>query len=388
MSINRVREALAKQGIDAVVASFGENIYYCSGLKTIPSVANRGLFNQSRISEAVFVVVPQSGEATLICSAGVAGVAEEQSHIKDIRFSGTGIYREYPAGGRPSIYASKAADVLVGVLKEKGLSEGRVGIEFSSISYSLGTRLTKEFPKVQFVDAKPVFTEARMIKTPWEIANIRNSVKAAEIALSAAIDVIGEGTKESDILQAYKRSLINQGLDWGTTSVGAGANSAETYNLGGSYAVKKGDVVRFDLGAITNGYFSDISRTVVLGRPSDTARRVYDAIYEAEQTMLSMVKPGALTGDIYEAGVSIVRKHGFLDYVRGNMGHGIGLVVHEEPDLVKGGQIVLEPGMVLAVEAPFYITGEFGMNVENNVIVTEKGYELLDTSLPTQLMVL
>ncbi len=385
MVVQRIKELAEKRGLDAIIASVGENIYYSSGIRTIPSVGNRGLFNQSRISEAVFVVIPVNDEPVLICSAGVGEIAKEQSHIKDIRFSGTGIYRQYPAGGRPTVYANKPADVLIGVIREKGLQEAKIAIE--SMSYQLASKIKNELPKCQLMDAKPVFTEARLVKTTWEIANIRNSVKAAEIALSAAIDVIRPGVKERDILQTYKRSLINQGLDWGTTSVGAGANSAETYNIGGDYIVKKGDVVRFDLGAITNGYFSDIARTISVGKPSDKVKRVYDAVLEAQRAMMEIVKPGTTTGELHECGVSIVRRHGFSDYVRGNMGHGIGLVVHEEPDFIENGTIVLEPGMALAVEAPFYITGEFGVNPENNVIVTEDGYELLDTSIPTDLII-
>jgi Xaa-Pro aminopeptidase len=142
--------------------------------------------------------------------------------------------------------------------------------------------------------------------------------------------------------------------------------------------LKAGDILRFDVTAIRRGHFSDLSRSASIGSPPGEAKRLYVALRGAVEAMVSSVRPGFPVKELFRMGMEKVRGAGYPSYQRGNLGHGLGLGHYEEPFITPENDTPLQPGMVLAVEAPYYVAGRFGLNVENNVLVTENGHEILD----------
>lgn len=377
MDLNKARTLMAQEGIDLIVASCPENIFYTTGLPVIPSVGNRGLFNQARISEAVFGFLPRQGEPALICSAGVAGVARQYCRLKEILFCATGIYIERPKE-KVEILAPTAVECLSHLIRKEVGESPTVGIERNWLSSSAWDKLNRLLPRASFKEASGLFWELRKIKSAEEINRVRYSVSAAEQALVKALATIREGVTEREILEVYKRELLGQGCDWGTTSVGAGANSGEVYHVAGDYVLKRGDVVRFDLGAIYQGYFCDISRTACVGKLPKDLEPIFSICLEAQKRMVEMIRPGVKLKELFARGVETVQKGGYPRYQRADMGHNFGLMVREPPFIEANSDQELQPGMVLAVEAPFYISGVGGVNVENNILITEDGHEVLD----------
>ncbi|MEE8448934.1 MAG: Xaa-Pro peptidase family protein [Thermodesulfobacteriota bacterium] len=377
MDLNRARALMAQAGIDLLVASCPENIFYASGFPVIPSVGNRGVFNQARISQSVFALLPQQGDPALVCSAGVAGVVRQYSRFKDIRFCSTNIYIERPKG-RVEVLAPTAVECLSQLIVEKAGNSPVLGLEHAWLSASAIDNLRRLLPQARFKEAANLFWELRKIKSAEEIEKVRAAVRTAEQALVKAISVIREGITEREVLQVYKQELLGQGCDWGTTSMGAGVNSGEVYHVAGDYRLRVGDVVRFDLGAIHQGYFCDISRTACVGKLPDELKPIFSVCLEAQTRMVEMIRPGVKFKELFNTGVETVRKGGYANYHRADMGHSFGLIVREPPFIEADSEQELQPGMVIAVEAPFYISGVGGVNIENNVLITSDGREVLD----------
>jgi len=145
--------------------------------------------------------------------------------------------------------------------------------------------------------------------------------------------------------------------------------------------IRRGDVIRFDVGGRYNHYRADIARNAVLGEPSAKVKTFHHAIRAGLLRAIEMVKPGARAADIFEASVETVRREGLPHYKRNHVGHGIGLDGYDAPDFSPGSKEVLEENMVICLETPYYELGFGGLQVEDMVVVTDTGYETL-THLP------
>lgn len=384
MNTNRVRALMKQHDLDACILSSGENIFWASGFPGFPSVRNRGIFNQSRLQSALFVLLPAEGDPTLIVSFGFYGIAAKEAWVKDIRCVGTTMYVDrVPSGDNPPVYASSPMDALNKLLAEKGLVGSRLGVEtafWNPVNYS---KLLDANPAATFVDCKELVLDMKLIKSLEEIAVMRQAGKANVRAIKTLIDKVAVGVTEKELLDAYKLDLFDSDCDWGTSTLGGGGNSGEPYNIAGSYELREGDMIRFDLCPVYRGYFSDLARCIAVGTPPKEHRDLFDTVYDAEQRMMELVQPGATMRALYNVGMETVQKR-YPAFQRPNLGHNVGVFVHEEPDIAPT-DVILEPGMVIAVEVPFYIPGVVGVNVENNVLITEDGCEILDAELPVTL---
>jgi len=184
---------------------------------------------------------------------------------------------------------------------------------------------------------------------------------------------------EMGVLRAVmKEPSINNYQDaWGYVSVGKGVKVGPK----DSTRLKRGDLIKFDCGVNLGGYLSDCGRTFVFGRPDDTQRKMYAALRDAHQRCREMLRPGVKIGEIFRAGQEEVRAHGYPRYTRGHFGHSIGMdsFVEEPPYISEGEPTVLEPGMVLCLETPYYGDSVGAFQIEDMVLITRDGYENFNT---------
>lgn len=372
-------------GFDAILASSPENIYYTCGFPTLLTAGNRGLSLLLRTSESVAVLLPKGLSPVLLITVGLAGMAEMYCPKIEACYSSTGMFIEWPTGAEYTVNALTPQENLTSTIERLGLERGCLGIEMAPLSAGTLQHIRKSLPNLKLEDARSVFFKLRQIKTPEEIEKMRQANRANTAGIRAALDVIRGGVVEHDVLETFKNKLRETGCDWESAAFGAGPHSGESYNIAGDYILHAGDTARFDVTAVHQFYFSDLSRCATVGPPPDSVRRLYDALFQAQQTMIATIQPGLPVKELFRTGVEIVKASGFPNYRRGNMGHGLGLGHYEEPFITPDNNILLEPGMTLAIEAPYYVAGQYGLNVENNIAVTENGYEILDGDLSLDL---
>lgn len=218
---------------------------------------------------------------------------------------------------------------------------------------------------------------ARMIKTREEIDFMRESSHLNDKAVHQAISALRDGVSEREIAKVYTTSAVALGAFNGSfdSLICFGANCAEPHHDTDDTVIKKGDSVILDVGAKLNGYCSDMTRTVFFGEADEEQKFVYNLVEQANAAGRAAVRPGVKMKEIDRAARSVIEKAGYGEYFIHRTGHGIGLEVHEFPDVSSVSETVCEPGMIFSVEPGVYLKGKFGVRVEDLVCVTEDGCE-------------
>ena len=221
--------------------------------------------------------------------------------------------------------------------------------------------------------------QLRLIKDADEISQIRASVLLAASLFQTALSVIKPGVAEAQVageleLQARRAGAEKMSFD---TIVAAGPRSALPHGRASAQAIPPQGFIILDYGVILAGYCSDMTRTVHAGPVSRVHRRMYEAVREAQLASIGAVRPGAETGEVDRAGREVLKKAGFDAYFTHSTGHGVGIEVHEPPRLARGQTQKLAPGMVVTIEPGIYIPEEGGVRIEDMVLVTETGHEVL-----------
>ena len=232
----------------------------------------------------------------------------------------------------------------------------------------------------------------RAVKDASEISVLREAARRLTTVAETAIDSIHGGMAEREVAAVIETALRRAGYERPAfdTIVASGPNSALPHYRAGDRALHEGDLVVLDFGGVLDGYCSDLTRTVTVGNPSPEARRLHAAVLEAQSAAIDAVKPGVTTADVDGAARQVLVGHGLGEAFGHGTGHGLGLDVHEEPRVSKPRPDVpperLEPGMVFTIEPGAYVPGFGGVRIEDDVLVTETGCEVL-TSVPRDLRV-
>lgn len=171
------------------------------------------------------------------------------------------------------------------------------------------------------------------------------------------------------------------------TMVLSGPKTASPHGIPGERKIQQGDFILFDLGVVYNGYCSDITRTVAFGEPTDAQRDVYDTVKKAEQAAVDLVRPGVKAFEIDKIARDIIDEAGYGDYFTHRIGHGLGISVHEFPSITGTNELVLEEGMVFTIEPGIYNPDITGVRIEDDVVVTTDGVEVL-TKFPKELQII
>ncbi|MGH3950409.1 MAG: M24 family metallopeptidase, partial [Pseudonocardiaceae bacterium] len=226
--------------------------------------------------------------------------------------------------------------------------------------------------------------QLRMVKDAGEVEALRMACAAADRALADLIEYGGvrPGLNERQVA----RDLENRMLDHGSAGpafasiVAAGAHSAIPHHRPGDAVLARGDLVKLDFGAIVDGYHSDMTRMLVLGRPAEWQRDLYHLVQTAQATGCAAAVPGAKVSDVDAAARGVIERAGYGDEFNHGLGHGVGLEVHEAPGLAKTGAGTLSAGMAVTVEPGVYLAGRGGVRIEDTVVVREGGSEVLTLS--------
>jgi Xaa-Pro aminopeptidase len=240
---------------------------------------------------------------------------------------------------------------------------------------------------VTFRPTERVVEQARVVKDAGEIAALREAARRLTPVASAALDMVRPGVAERAVAGRIEAAIREAGFERPAfdTIVASGPNGALPHYRAGDRLLEPGDLVVLDFGGVLDGYCSDLTRTVAVASPSAEARRVYQAVREAQQAAIDAVKPGIATTDVDGAARRVLESHGLGEAFGHGTGHGLGLDVHEEPRVTRPradmAPVPLEPGMVFTIEPGAYLPGWGGVRIEDDVLVTARGCEVL-TSVP------
>lgn len=241
--------------------------------------------------------------------------------------------------------------------------------------------LVKAYPGLTIIDGHKKISGLRLRKTPEEIKTLERAIEISETALAEVFDLVRVGMTEKDIESALLLAQFRHGGEdlAFTPIVAAGENSAKPHAHARDYPVQAGDALLIDFGARWGGFASDITRTAFVGHAGDEQQAVYDAVLRANLKGHEVTRAGVTAHEVDDAVIGVLEASGWPERIRTKTGHGLGREVHEEPYIMRGNHQVLEPGMVFTCEPGLYEIGNFGVRIEDDLLVTETGCRSLTT---------
>lgn len=383
----RAEALMAAQGLDALVATTYQNVYYASGFWSFTQPLLR--------TTQVYAVVPR-GAPERVAVAFPVGEADMAAEVPPhaatlIPFGVFYVERgDGPVAGDGDARLLRlgietppertAAEALVAALAAAGVTAGRVGIDEVGIAADVLDRVRARLSGVSFVPAARTWRAVRAVKTPEEIARLHRAARIVERAIDAALRAAHAGMTERALARVFDEAVLAGGGQPLFAVIAFGAHAAYPNARPGERRLQAGDLIRFDVGCVYQGYCADLARTAVFGAPSPRQAAVYRALLAGLDAALATVRPGVRAQAVFEAAVAQARRAGLPHYRRHHVGHGVGLEIYDDPLLGPGQVTPLEAGMVLEVETPYYELGFGGLQVEDTVLVTDDGCRLLTES--------
>jgi Xaa-Pro aminopeptidase len=261
----------------------------------------------------------------------------------------------------------------------------KLGFESNRISYSNYCKIKESINtnniKTELLPADFLIEDLRVIKTPEEVATMRKALAIAESAYLKTLDAVVPGITETELawtLEKHMREMGAEGLSF-PSIVASGPNSALPHAVPGTRTIQKGETLLFDWGAVFEGYSSDTSRTLWVGTPNETFEKLFSVLFDAQRMAIEAIKPGASTKRVDSIARDHIAKAGYEKRFGHGLGHGVGLEVHEPPRLSPLKDTELEAGMIVTVEPGIYLPDWGGLRLENMVLVTDDGAEVLNT---------
>lgn len=256
-----------------------------------------------------------------------------------------------------------------------------LAVEEEEITYSFYKTLSSKYSG-EILSAGSMVEKLRIIKDSYEMDCIRRAEAVGDEAFTFLTGFVKEGMSEKEIafeLEYFMRRKGAQGLSFDSIVV-SGSRSSMPHGMPSDKKIEKGDFITFDFGCIVDGYCSDMTRNLIIGEPTAEQKKVYNVVKEAQQTALEAVAAEKKASDIDTIARDIIKYYGYGEYFGHGLGHGVGLEIHEAPTLNPGGAELLKPGMAITIEPGIYLPGSFGVRIEDLVLVTETGCEVLSSS--------
>ena len=392
---SRLREQLQGRNIDAYLAYTPSNLFYTTGFLS-PVVA---LSWRLMGTDLALIPADSAFPPALITSDFVETPARASTTIEDIRTYKMWVENrdvDVLTGSASGAQMSRPAQwdqaeihgALREVIGERKLDHATIGTDLRYIQHETLNWLKETNPGCEFVDITDVLYRLRAIKQPREIDLLRQAAQLYEAGQNRAIADARQGQTALEIKYRYMEGALQAAQDgpslgdfqgaFGFISAGAGAKMS----FGGTSGLSSGDLIKFDCGVTLGGYYSDCGRTFSFGKPTDTQRKVYEALRSAHARARELMRPGVKLSEIFRVATEEVRSHGFPNYSRGHFGHSIGLdsFVEEPPFISANEETELQPGMVLCLETPYYAESLGSFQVEDMILITPDGCEIFNTS--------
>ena len=360
----RVRELLRGSDSDALLVWKDENVRYLTGLRAQILTGKSSILNGCLLFE--------DSPPVLLCSGGeLARARAQMPWIDDVR--------QIPIQEADGLIAGTVQLTLLPLLREHGIVDGRLAID--QVPLSLLMNLRRLAPDLELDDGDALMLAARRLKFPEEIAFMEEASAIAEAVTQTALDAVAPGVREWDVVGEAMRTLYRLGGEMphvATPFVASGERMSPPTRFATDKLIRDGDIVFIDIGAMWNGYYSDMARATVCGRPSRRQQEIYTAVYDSLQAGTAAMKAGNTNDDVADAVRSAATQHGGLEahFLSLFIGHGVGIGTNEPPyvgEALAGAETaVLEPGMTFALEPLIWVPdvpGGGGVRLEDTIVV-------------------
>jgi Xaa-Pro aminopeptidase len=269
-------------------------------------------------------------------------------------------------------------DALRACLKAKGLETARIGFDEKSLqSPDVFDQIGNLLPRAKVVPAYKILRKIRMVKTAEELRRMRVAAAANQAGAAAVFDAAKVRVRELDMAVAYYEAIHRAGALRHHLCINCGRRAGLPNGEPSEYRLQAGDVIRFDADCVHQSYFNDIARNAVVGSPSPKLKTCHRAVVAGLEAAASAMRPGAKASDVFRVSVDAARKAGIPHFDRHHVGHALGVVCYDDPLIGPNDHTVLEEGMVINIETPYYEVGFGGAHVENTFLVTRSGCEPL-----------
>lgn len=354
--ISEFRKKLKQNNLDSFLVLHAENRRYLSGYTA----------EDTGFEESAGALIISADHLILATDSRFELQAAKEAPVYEVRCYKTGI-----------------SETITDFLKKTSIR--KIGFESNRMSYSQYCKikeiLNSENITTEFNPADSLMSNLRIIKSDFEVIQIKKSLSIAEKAFSTIKETLKPGMTERSIawqLEKKMRELGADGLSF-PPIVASGSNSALPHAIAGERQVEINEPLLFDWGAKLNGYCSDTSRTLVLGKPDKKFIEIYKILFDAQKMAIEAIKPGASTKEVDSIARDHIDKNGYGKKFGHGLGHGVGLEIHEPPRVSPLREMILEPGMVITIEPGIYVPDWGGIRLENMVLVTQNGAEVLNT---------
>ncbi|RKX20759.1 MAG: Xaa-Pro dipeptidase [Candidatus Zixiibacteriota bacterium] len=258
----------------------------------------------------------------------------------------------------------------------------KVGFESAFMTVKMCDKIKELIPKANMVPVSNIIESLSVVKDAGEITKIKRAVKIADIVFGDILKLVKPGVKERDLALEMSYRMIKLGADGPAFDfiVASGQRSSMPHGRAADRKLRKGDFVTFDFGCFYNGYASDITRTIVLGKANARQKKIYNIVLKAQLEAISSVRPQMPAKELDKVARDIINKEGYGDNFGHGLGHGLGLEVHDNPVLNPRSQDILVEGNVVTIEPGIYIPAWGGVRIEDDVVVTKNGCRVLSKS--------
>ncbi|HVH73306.1 MAG TPA: Xaa-Pro peptidase family protein [Stellaceae bacterium] len=349
--LRKLRGMMRTQGFDALVAFSPDNVTYTAGF-LVPSHAT------NRFRRTITILAGDSFAVQIVVTVEEK-LARERSRFSDIR----------PYGQ----FDQEPADLLAEALKEAGVAEGRIAIELDYMPAKDYLRLSQLLPRVCFEECRKLYFDARMIKTDEEVAILRRVGELTDRVIGEVLAATKPGMSELDLGRMTVDRMVAGGSAELKYQIGSGPRSGIT-NCGTSgRRIELGDVLRIEILGNIDNYRSNVTRTAVVGAPTEEQKRIWRTLITARDRCKAMLRPGTGVAELYRTYVDACHEGGIEPTLQ-FLGHGIGQTIHEEPYLTTSRDIALAPNITFTMEPLYMMPGRMGFHVEDMYVITPGGF--------------
>jgi Xaa-Pro aminopeptidase len=361
--LEKARGLLAGEHLDALLLTGGTSLRYFTNIS----------WGQSE--RLLALILPRDGRAFVVCPAFEHDRAQEQIETGPLK--GTADVMVWEEHEDPYQRIAEG-------LRARGITTGRLGVE-ETVRSVFASGAAAALPAMQLSSGTPVTAGCRMVKDGHELELMRLAAEVTLKAYEAAYLALKDGMTQDQFADLVSLAHRRQGFEGGA-GVQVGKYAALPHGSATPQVIREGTILLIDGGCSVEGYASDISRTFVLGRATPRMKQVFEIEQRAQQAALAAARPGVECQAVDAAARKVIVDAGFgpdYRYFTHRVGHGMGMDGHEWPYLVRGNTLPLKPGMTFSDEPGIYIPGEFGVRLEDDMVITEAGAELFTPTSPS-----